>query len=539
MEESDKHPCPGVKGGERACGILLHLTSLPGPYGCGDLGDGADCFIDFLSRAGQRSWQILPLNPTSAHFENSPYMSFSSLAGNPLLISPALLRDQGLLDQADLRSPGFSEYFIEYSRIIPYRRALLEKACAAFLASGGRSALERQGERQGWIEDYALFMTLKAKFREQPWHAWPAPLARRDPAALTAARRELSAGLDYYRFEQLMFFRQWEAFRRRLTRRGLRLIGDLPIYVGQDSVDVWAHQHLFQLDRRTGLPTRVAGVPPDYFSATGQRWGNPLYRWRQGGSEVEQGLLDWWTRRFAAVFALVDQVRVDHFRGFAGYWAIPAREATAVRGTWMPGPGESFFHGLRDRLGYLPIIAEDLGLITPDVEALRDALGFPGMKVLQFAFDGDPANVHLPHNFSSPDCVVYTGTHDNETAVGWQLNPLVSDEEKARLRDYANRPPESPGQVHENMIHLALASTAQLAVLPMQDLLGFGNDCRMNTPSTRDGNWVWRCHPRYFTADLADSLARRCRMFGRFHQVVPPVSEGASISREERVMPAI
>ncbi len=524
----NKHSQEGVKPEKRACGILLHLTSLPGRHGCGDLGPGADVFIDFLSRAGQRFWQILPLNPTSAYFDNSPYMSFSSMAGNPLLISPEILVTQGLLTPGDLRGADFSDYLVEFNRVIPYRRALLERACAAFLAAGGRAELERQSRELDWIEDYALFMALKERHQDKPWYAWPAPLARRDPAALAAEQRNLATQLDYFRFEQAMFFRQWRDFRLRLARRGIELIGDLPIYVGQDSVDVWAYQDIFQLDRRSRRPTVVAGVPPDYFSATGQRWGTPLYRWHQGGVAVEKALLDWWTRRFAAAFALVDLVRVDHFRAFAAYWAIPARETTAVRGTWCPGPGEPFFQQLTKRLGRLPLIIEDLGLITPDVERLRDGLGLPGMKVLQFAFDGDPDNTHLPHNFRTPDCVVYTGTHDNETTLGWHLNPQVGEAAKQQLRDYANRHPDNPGQAHEHLIHLALGSTARLAILPMQDLLGFGNDCRMNTPSTSRGNWRWRCHGRYFSPELADSLARRCRLFGRaFHPADETITPGA------------
>ncbi|OQX19153.1 MAG: 4-alpha-glucanotransferase [Desulfobulbaceae bacterium A2] len=522
------HSHQGVKSQERTCGILLHLTSLPGRHGCGDLGAGADRCLDFLARAGQRYWQILPINPTSAHFDNSPYMSCSSMAGNPLLVSPETLTTQGLLNHQDLNPPPFSDFLVEFPQVIAYRRALLERACVAFLAAGGGAELARQSDELDWIEDYALFMALKEKYQEKPWYEWPAALARRDATALAGERKTLGPRLDYFRFEQAMFFRQWRDFRQRLARRGIKLIGDLPIYVSQDSVDVWANQDIFQLDRRSRRPTMVAGVPPDYFSATGQRWGNPLYRWHQGGPEVERALLDWWTRRFAAAFSLVDLIRVDHFRAFAAYWAIPARETTAVRGTWQPGPGEPFFRQLTERLGDLPLIIEDLGLITPDVERLRDGLGLPGMKVLQFAFDGDPDNVYLPHNFRSPDCVVYTGTHDNETTVGWQLNPQVSEAAKHQLRTYVNRQGVEPGQAHENMIHLALASTARLAILPMQDLLGFGNDCRMNTPSTQQGNWRWRCHERYFTPELADSLAQRCRLFGRYPRtIIDPMGLGA------------
>ena len=502
----------------RAAGILCHLTSLPAPYGIGDLGPGAVRFLDFLETAGQRYWQILPLAPGSLVFGGSPYMGLSALAGNPLLISPDLLRDNGLLDDNDLAwareevAGPLSEYLVDYQRVAVCKRRLLERAFARWRERpGSRDEADDFLSRHPWVDDYALFMSIRQWQQERPWNRWPRELAARETAAIEACRHRLRERLRYYLFEQLIFHRQWRDLRQQAAARGVGLIGDLPIYVSYDSVDVWAHQDCFDLDPVTLAPRHVAGVPPDYFSATGQRWGNPLYRWRRGRS-ANPALLAWWRRRFAAMAAQVDVLRIDHFRAFESYWQIPAEEETAVNGRWRKGPGRPFFQKMAPQLKKLPIIAEDLGLITPAVERLRDDLGLPGMKILQFAFDSDADNLYLPHNFQHPNCVVYTGTHDNNTTVGWYLSAEVGEESKARARRYGNSSGEA---IHWDFIRLALSSIAMLAIIPLQDVLGFGEDCRMNVPGTAVGNWRWRCAARFLENGLARHLAAETSFYGR------------------------
>ncbi|BCO09517.1 4-alpha-glucanotransferase [Desulfolithobacter dissulfuricans] len=500
---------------KRSSGILLHISSLPSPCGIGDLGPGAWTFLDFLSAAGQSFWQILPLGPTSPVFGNSPYMSSSAFAGNPLFISPELLAKEGLLTNTQLsRCPSCSEYFVAFDSAIPWKNQVLQEAWTTFLQQGRRDELDEISERYPWLKDHALFMALKEQHNQLPWWQWPTPLRKRDPVALQSIQTQLHHSIDYFRFEQYVFFRQWQELRRRAAKKNIRLIGDLPIYVALDSVDVWAHQEIFDLDPKTSLPTHVAGVPPDYFSRTGQLWGNPLYRWNSRKKEVRAALYDWWTRRLETIFSQVDIIRIDHFRGFDSYWSVPAREKTAIHGNWKKGPGLSFFREMEKRLGPLPVIAEDLGLITPAVEKLRDTLGFPGMKILLFAFDGNPQNSYLPYNHPR-NSVVYTGTHDNDTAVGWFLSPAVPPEAKRQAKQFANRTDTDASTFHQDMIHLALGSPASLALIPMQDVLGFGNDCRMNTPGTSRDNWRWRCAPRFMTTELALWMREKTALFGR------------------------
>lgn len=511
----------------RGSGVLLHLTSLPGPCGIGDLGPAAHAFVDRLAAAGQQYWQFLPLCPTSRGLDNSPYMGLSAFAGNALLISPQLLVDQGLLDGQRLAAaPAFSEYLVDYDAVRAWKEELLATALAAFRRRDGRHQLEEfVAAQQDWLPDHALFMALREENRGLPWQRWPAEVARRQPAALATARKRLAERIEFYQFGQMLFFRQWRELRRHARRRGVRLVGDIPIYVALDSAEVWARPELFLLDEQTLQPTHVAGVPPDYFSATGQRWGNPLFRW-DGPGDIPRRLDRWWAQRFRLQFELADIVRVDHFRGFEACWQIPAAEADAVRGQWVKGPGPGFFQRLTKELlkkpspakptaaasaarssqkaGPLPIIAEDLGVITPEVEALRDGLGLPGMKILQFAFDSDAANSYLPHNYPHRNCVVYTGTHDNDTAVGWYLSDRCSPEARQRLLRCAGG--EDGGPVHWYLIRLALASVADLAIIPLQDILGFGGDCRMNIPGTARGNWRWRVAPRFLEDD--ESFAR-------------------------------
>ena len=507
---------------ERGSGILLHITSLPGSHGIGDLGDGAYRFIDFLAGAAQRYWQFLPINPTSRAFGNSPYTSTSAFAGNSLFINPDKLVAAGLLTGDDLAArPDFSEYFVEFDKAVPYKSNLLQIAFAAFQKARAPGAVidafENFCQASEWLDEYALYMSLREEYRLQPWYDWPRPLATREKKALAECRRQLAARLEYHKFVQFCFFEQWQQFHDYARAKNIALIGDIPIYVGLDSADVWAHQDIFKLDDQTLQPTHVAGVPPDYFSKTGQRWGNPIYRWKTAAGADNQQLYDWWQKRFQHIFSAVDIVRIDHFRGFEASWEIPATEKTAVNGAWVTGPGEAFFRKIEEKIGQLPIIAEDLGLITPPVEKLRDDLAYPGMKVLQFAFDSDEHNYYLPHNYHNANCVVYTGTHDNDTTLGWFYSDQATAACRNRFKRYANLNScgNEGAQLHWDFIRLALSSVAVLALTPLQDVLGFGSDCRMNTPNTGHGNWHWRCAARFLSRQIQDRLKDETIFYNR------------------------
>jgi len=489
----------------RTSGILCHPTSLPSAYGIGDLGSGADQYIAFLVESGQSAWQVLPLGPTG--YGDSPYQPFSAFAGNPLLISPELLAVEGLLFRDELSTAvrPLADH-IDYGQVISSKTTLLRQAFRRFLENPARRGEldDFRAANSDWLEDYALFMALKLHFDWAMWTDWPLEIALRKTDALAFWRRELAEEVSYQAFVQLQFARQWSRVRDTANRAGIRLIGDMPIFVGQDSADVWANRELFQLDER-GRPTVVAGVPPDYFSPTGQLWGNPLYDWQRLRATGYQ----WWIHRLRHILRQVDQVRLDHFRGFSGYWQVPAGEATAINGRWVRGPGSTFFTAVRGVLGELPIIAEDLGLISADVVALRQELGLPGMRVLQFAFDSDPANEHLPHNWER-DLVAYTGTHDNDTTIGWyyQLAPEV----KARVDDYlgANEP------VNWALIRLAMNSVAGTVIVPLQDVLGCGSECRLNSPGRPYGNWTWRFRAEALQPGLAERLKRITYLSGRY-----------------------
>ena len=499
---------------QRSSGVLLPVFSLPAPCGIGDLGHGAYHFINFLKRAGQSCWQILPLGPTSADLGHSPYMSASALAGNPLLISPELLVEQGLLQSHQLAYPDFSDYTIDYRRVQDHKHYLLSLAWDAFQGPAHAGLLDDFMVAQPWVQDFGLFMALKDWHNQAAWFQWPKPLRLREKDALAAAHKELQAEVRRYCFQQYLFFEQWGRLKGYSQERGIRLVGDLPIYVALDSVDVWVNQEIFALDAETGEATHIAGVPPDYFSETGQRWGNPLYNWSSADVKVRSRLYDWWELRLRQNFQLTDILRLDHFRGFESYWSIPAQEETAINGEWLPGPGLAFFREMEQRLGEMALIAEDLGVITPEVEALRDVLGLPGMKILLFAFDYLTDNSYLPYNCPA-NSVIYTGTHDNETAVGWFLNPDVEWAFKKQAKRFANKTDADPASFHTDLIYLAMAAQSNLAIFPMQDLLGFGNDCRMNTPGRGEGNWLWRCAPQYINDGLADWLHELTRFFGR------------------------
>ncbi len=499
----------------RTSGILLHPTSLPG-RGIGDLGDAAYRFIDWLAAARQQRWQIMPLGPTS--YGDSPYACLSALAGNHLLISLERLAAQGWLQPAELEAaPVFPDDRVDYGPVIGWKLDLLQRAYANFEADADESqrvAFEAFRNDHGrWLDDYALFMALKEAHGGAPWNQWKAELARRDPDALNQARIRLRDRMRFQQFLQWQFFQQWLDLKRYANERHVQIIGDIPIFVAYDSADVWANPDLFFLDE-AGHATVVAGVPPDYFSATGQRWGNPLYRW----DVLEQRGYRWWIERFRLTFTLVDIVRLDHFRGFAAYWEVPAEEATAINGRWIPGPSRKLFDAVRTELGRLPIIAEDLGLITPDVHALREALGFPGMAVLQFAWGDTAANIYLPHNHER-NLVVYTGTHDNDTTVGWWQT--LDDRARTHVQRYLGI---HGHDIAWDLIRAALMSVADTAIIPMQDVLSLGSEARMNTPGRPAGNWAWRVLPDQLTTELADRLGLLTELYGRVPIDVPEVT---------------
>ena len=499
---------------QRSSGVLLHLTSLPGPFGIGTLGKSAFEFIDYLKAAGQGHWQILPSGPVSSSSDNSPSMSLSAFAGNPLLIDPAQLVGAGLLRREQVEIPSeFSEYLVDFDAVRAFNEKILEHAFLEFRLAGDSAAFAEFRRTTAWLDDYALFMALREEFQLRPWFLWPPDIAFREPEAIARWRETLAERIFFHQFVQFCFFSQWQILWDYAHCHGIRIIGDIPIYVALDSADVWAHQDCFLLDRETGCPTHVAGVPPDYFSETGQRWGNPLFKWWGDGGKMNQALLAWWGQRFRHICRTVDVVRIDHFRGFEAYWQIPASEETAVNGEWVTGPGLAFFSEMKDHLGALPIIAEDLGVITPEVELLRDTLGFPGMKVLQFAFDSDEHNAYLPHNYTTVNCVVYTGTHDNDTTLGWYFSNTVMQASKAKALRYTHSQAGSP--IHWDFIRLAYGSVAELVIVPLQDVLGFGSDCRMNMPGTSEGNWRWRCAARFLNDETARALRDEVVFYNR------------------------
>jgi 4-alpha-glucanotransferase len=484
----------------RRSGILMHPTSLPGEFGIGELGVWAYRFADFLSEGGQQLWQILPLGPTG--FGYSPYQTYSSMAGNPLLISLQTLVDQGWLGAQDLRdSPGFPADRVDFNAVIPFKKRLIRKAAAAFFQKSTgtiRNEFERFCSQESfWLEDFATFAALKGANGESPWTRW-------DPDKKVDVQEQ-----RYEKFIQFEFFRQWKELKLYCSRHGIQIIGDIPIFVSHDSADVWTHPELFDLDAH-GNPNAVAGVPPDYFSETGQRWGNPLYRW----DVMERQGYRWWIERVQSVLKMVDLIRLDHFRGFEKFWRIPFDSETAVAGSWVEGPGDRIFQALRNALGELPLIAEDLGLITPEVHALRERWGFPGMRILQFAFgDSSPDHPYKPHNFIK-NCVVYTGTHDNDTSAGWFAD--ISDAASRARRDAALLYMDSVGEnAVWDFIRLALASVADTAIVPMQDVLGLGSAARMNVPSTIANNWQWRMRGDELKPGLAKKLRDMNRLYGR------------------------
>lgn len=502
----------------RTAGILLHPTSLPGRFGIGEIGPEAVRWLERLAQMAQRHWQILPLGPTG--FGDSPYQTLSTFAGNPLVISFDALRAEGLVAADRLDAvPRLPEDHVAFGDVIGVRLAVLHEVAAAFPRRASpelRDAYEHFGsENAAWLDDYATFVSLKSRFAGRCWTDWPADIAGREPGVLAAARRELAEGIEHARIGQFLFHQQWTKVRRRADELGISIIGDLPIFVAHDSADVWCRRDLFAL-AADGRPTVVAGVPPDYFCLTGQRWGNPLYRWDVHEAEGYA----WWIARLRHAFSLVDVLRIDHFRGFAAYWEIPGADPTAEHGRWVPGPGRRLFDAAAAALGPKPIIAEDLGLITPDVDALRDELGFPGMRILQFAFGGEQPETYQPDHYPS-NSVVYTGTHDNDTTVGWYRSEPGEDStrtaeelahERHRVRTYLS---SDGGAINWDMISLALRTPASTAIYPLQDVIGLGSEARMNVPGRPWGNWQWRFRWDQLRPDAEERLENLTRATNR------------------------
>ena len=482
----------------RAAGILLHPTSLPSRGGIGDFGPAAYRFVDFLASARQGIWQVLPLGPLG--YGNSPYSSTSAFAGNPLLISLERLADHGWIDQSQIDVLSSESGPVEYDRVFAQKMPLLFEAAHRFLKSASPEALRRfesfRAENGWWLDDFVLFDGLRARRKLATWNRWPRELAAREPAALEKARQDLADDIRVRSALQFAFHEQWRALRRYCAERAIRMVGDVAIFVNHDSADVWTHPELFRLDEKLE-PEVVAGVPPDFFSKTGQRWGNPLYRW----DVMKQRGYEWWIQRLRWATQHCDYIRLDHFRGFDQFWEIPAAEPTAVNGRWVDGPKDDLFVNLRDALGGLPFFAEDLGYITPEVHALRDRLQIPGMSVLQFGFGDEGAHMYLPHRAAGK--VIYTGTHDNDTVVGWWRSGAV-EHERRNAEAYLGR---SDDGVHWAFIRAAQGSPAPLSVVPLQDVLGLGSEARMNTPSLYGGNWRWRFHENQLNRDLAEKLA--------------------------------
>jgi 4-alpha-glucanotransferase len=527
----------------RTSGVLLHPTSFPSPYGIGDLGPGARGFIDFLAASRQRIWQVLPLGTPG--YGSSPYLAYSAVAVNPLLISPEGLRSVQLLQDSDLTPlPNFAAHKADFEGAAAAKLPLFRKAFARFQAGEGQPIVaeavpkssdhhdhqdhhEHQDQAPAdsppaslhqdyaefcarsahWLDDYALFMAIKGDQDGNSWHQWPEPLASRNPEALGQARSALQDEVEFQRFLQFIVAAQWRVLKRYANDRGISIVGDIPIYVAHDSADVWANPENFCLNPETYEPAQMAGVPPDYFSATGQLWGNPVYNWEH----LEKTGFEWWLKRFESLLDWMDVIRIDHFRGFESYWSVPEGETTAMNGTWIAAPGHALFEAVQAKLGSLPIVAEDLGIITPEVEALRDRFEFPGMKILQFAFGSGPGNPYLPFNFWGRNWVVYTGTHDNDTTMGW-FN-LSSPEDQQHLCNFIGS--DDRANLHWHLIRIALMSLANQAIVPLQDLLGLDSDARMNFPGTATGNWDWRYRAEELTDAIAQKMALITEISGR------------------------
>ena len=502
----------------RSCGVLLHVTSLPGRYGTGTLGPEAYEFVDLLRAGGQSFWQVLPIGPVSGALGYSPYSSPSTFAGNLLLISLEKLQGKAWFGAAIAGRAFPDEDFCDFDGAAKFKLPFLREAGRRFFEAAEKNELEAFSafcaENADWLDDYALFAALSERFGTDSWRGWDADIARRSPAALKRWRNDLRDEVRVQAFLQYLFFQQWRELKEHCAGLGIGIIGDIPIYVNYDSADCWANPGIFQLDPETLEPVAVSGVPPDYFSQTGQLWGNPLYRWFGPDKKIFEPTLAWWTRRIRHLCRLFDITRIDHFRGFESYWAVPADEATAINGAWKHGPGRAFFRLLEERAGPLQLIAEDLGTITPEVVRLREGLKMPGMKVLQFAFDGSPGNPYLPHNYRETNCVVYTGTHDNNTTNGWFYGPETQGDMRRRILEYLGAGPDH--EFHLRAIRLAYGSVADLAMVPAQDVLGYGGELRMNMPGKAGGlNWRWKLLPGRLGPQAMGVLRQLAAMYDR------------------------
>ncbi len=492
---------------KRSSGILLHPTSLPSKYGIGDLGVEAYEFVDFLILSGQKLWQVFPLGPTG--YGDSPYQSFSAFAGNPLLISIDDLISKKLLNKDNIKKNNFSHSRVEYGEVINYKQNLFQIAYETFLSNNNRLLKEKferfQQENSFWLEDYSLFRAIKDYFQGASWRSWDKDIKFRDTKALEKYKKLLYKEVKFHSFLQYLFFDQWQSLKAYANKNSIKIIGDIPIFVAMDSSDAWANPNLFQFDENLN-PTNVAGVPPDYFSKTGQLWGNPLYNWQV----LQKTNFDWWIKRVENNLKFADIIRIDHFRGFSAYWSVPANEKTAINGSWMPCPGRELFTQIKSTLGNLPIIAEDLGLITDDVEDLRDSFNFPGMKILQFAFNSLEESNHLPHLYKK-NLIAYTGTHDNNTTLGWFKE--LSSRDKKFLMNYLNF--QNEDEVSWNLIKSAWSSVANIAITPLQDLLNLDKDARMNTPGVSNNNWQWRFKKDNLTLNLVEKLNSLTKLYFR------------------------
>ena len=494
---------------ERAAGVLLHPTSLPGKFGIGDLGTEAYNFINFLESAGQTLWQVFPLGPTG--YGDSPYQSFSAFAGNPNLISPERLKEYGLLSEKDISNPpGSDPHKVNFGEIINYKKKILQKAFKAFNNENSLSDnkfIRFCEENSEWLEDYVFFMAAKDYHGGGLWTEWDKGLVKREEKALSEWKKKLAEGINYHKFVQYIFFSQWSDLKHYANGKGIKIMGDMPIFIAYDSADLWAHKELFSVDKHGNL-TFIAGVPPDYFSATGQLWGNPLYRWE----EMEKDDFLWWRLRMKQILNLVDMIRIDHFRGFDAYWEIPGGSPTAEKGRWVKAPAEKFFKTVKEYLGPLPIIAEDLGVITKSVEKLRDEFDYPGMKILQFAFGTGMERKFLPHNYK-PNCMVYTGSHDNDTTAAYFEKEKNNDND---IYQHAQKYLDYFGDdITGALIRTAYASVADLVVIPMQDILRLGGDARMNFPGKPNGNWQWRFSWDQVHPDIASHYKYLCGLYER------------------------
>jgi len=513
----------------RASGILLHPTSLPGPDGIGDLGPEAFRWIDFLDRTGTQFWQVLPLGPTG--YGDSPYQCFSAFAGNPYLISATMLLDQGLLTKADLFDrPDFPNEKVNYGPVIDWKIKFLKRSYKHFKRGSNKSMIADfeifQDQEAEWLESFGTFMAIKQEHGNVAWSQWPETFRKRSPETLETFKEKFAEVIEFQKYMQFLFRQQWQSVRDYAHKKGIRIIGDIPIFVAYDSADVWVNKDLFYLNK-DGLPEVVAGVPPDYFSETGQLWGNPLYNWH---THQENGY-EWWIKRIQAVLNRVDYVRLDHFRGFEAYWEIPYGNKTAEEGKWVKGPGQDFFKVVKERLGELPIIAEDLGVITDAVIEMREDFQLPGMKILQFAFASDPDDDFLPHNYPEK-CVAYTGTHDNNTTRGWY--DAAPEREKDLCRRYLAR---SGDDISWSMIRVLWRSTADWALAPIQDFLGLGEWARMNYPGTPSGNWDWRFHPDAINESLVSRLYETNYLYGRLPQKAKEAIHEAILAQMEGETP--